>query len=198
MATSSSHYMVYGTIVFVIVFCVLMKWEMHKNDITVVKEKGETYEVRDLPDKQKAAKLLAELKGRCVQLVKHLHTNQPDHPCTQLLVKRYKPDSLQEGPKDSKMTSYSVNKGEKIVFCIRSRDSKESLVQINTLVFVALHELAHVGTDSVGHTQEFWDNFRFLLKESISIGIYEHQDFKNKPVKYCGTEITDSPLDYPE
>ena len=36
----------------------------------------------------------------------------------------------------------------------------------NTLTFVALHELSHVMTVSVGHKQEFWDNFKFILKES--------------------------------
>ena len=33
--------------------------------------------------------------------------------------------------------------------------------------FVALHELSHVMTVSVGHTQEFWENFKFLLKEAV-------------------------------
>ena len=65
----------------------------------------------------------------------------------------------------------------------------------NLLVFVALHELGHVMTKSTGHTEEFWDNFRFLLKESIKIGVYKRQDFKKNPQKYCGTKITDSPLD---
>ena len=35
----------------------------------------------------------------------------------------------------------------------------------------------------------------FLLKESIKIGVYKRQDFKKNPQKYCGTKITDSPLD---
>jgi hypothetical protein len=88
-----------------------------------------------------------------------------------------------------------VNKGEKIVLCIRSKDKEARLEDENILMFVSLHELGHVMTKSTGHTDEFWDNFRFLLKASIKIGAYKRQDFRRKPVKYCGTKITDSPLD---
>ena len=61
-------------------------------------------------------------------------------------------------------------------------------------MFVALHELSHVMTKSIGHTEEFWDNFRFLLKEAINANLYKNHNFRKFPVKYCGTEITDSPL----
>ena len=54
--------------------------------------------------------------------------------------------------------------------------------------------MGHVITESIGHTQEFWDNFRYLLQKAISLGIYVKQDFKNNPQEYCGTQITDSPL----
>ena len=87
-----------------------------------------------------------------------------------------------------------MNKGEKIVFCIRSKDEKQELVDINTIMFVAIHELAHVMTKSIGHTEEFWNNMKFLLKKGIDIGVYKQHDYKNDPVPYCGTEITDSPL----
>ena len=76
---------------------------------------------------------------------------------------------------------------------LRSKDKDQKLIDINTLTFVALHELAHVMTKSVGHTEEFWDNFSYLLKNSIKIGIYKYQNFKKKPVKYCGIKITDTP-----
>ena len=35
---------------------------------------------------------------------------------------------------------------------------------------------------------------KFLLKKGIDIGVYKQHDYKNDPVPYCGTEITDSPL----
>ena len=61
-------------------------------------------------------------------------------------------------------------------------------------MFVAIHELAHVMTKSIGHTEEFWGNMKYLLKESIKIGVYKESDYRANPKKYCGTEITDSPL----
>ena len=110
------------------------------------------------------------------------------------LVKRFQPNNITEGSSNEKYTSYSVNKGEKVVFCLRSRDKKEQLVKENTMMFVALHELAHIMTVSVGHTEEFWDNFRFLLKRAIALGLYTPEDYENKPVDYCGIKITNSPL----
>ena len=92
-------------------------------------------------------------------------------------------------------TAYSQNKGEKLAFCLDvEKKGISKLIDLNTLTFVAIHELAHIATESVGHTEEFWDNFKFLLKEAININIYKPVDYKKKPQKYCGMNITDNPL----
>ena len=67
------------------------------------------------------------------------------------------------------------------------------LIDENTLTFLAVHELAHVMTESVGHTKEFWQNFKFLLKDAVKMGIYTPVDYKKKPKSYCGMNITDNP-----
>jgi hypothetical protein len=78
--------------------------------------------------------------------------------------------------------------------CLRQRDGPdESLVDENVMTFVALHEMAHVCTESVGHGPDFWNNFGWLLKEAEAIGIYKYTDFSAHPVGYCGVYITDSP-----
>jgi predicted metal-dependent hydrolase len=110
------------------------------------------------------------------------------------LIENFKPNNISESSKNSKYTSYSLNKGEKIVFCLRSKDKQQKLVEENVMMFVALHELGHVMSKSIGHTEEFWTNFKFLLKEAIKAKVYTKQDFRKKPVKYCGTNITDTPL----
>ena len=110
------------------------------------------------------------------------------------LQQRFNPDNLSESTPDKKYTSYSVNKGEKIVFCLRSKDERETLVRENIMMFVALHELSHVMTKSVGHTEEFWNNFRFLLKVAINQGLYQNINYNDTPKDYCGTTITDTPL----
>jgi hypothetical protein len=82
-----------------------------------------------------------------------------------------------------------------MVLCLRAKKDDNELMDINTMTFVALHELAHIATTTVGHTEEFWDNFRWLLDEAINIGVYIKQDFADKPVPYCGITITSTPLD---
>ena len=54
--------------------------------------------------------------------------------------------------------------------------------------------MGHLASESIGHTEEFWDNFKWLLEESINIGIYVKQDFETKSVEYCGMNITSTPL----
>ena len=68
-----------------------------------------------------------------------------------------------------------------------------SLIDLNTLTYVALHELAHVATLSVGHTPEFWKNFKFLLTQAKNINIYDPVNYKQNPQQYCGMKITDNP-----
>ena len=155
---------------------------------------GKTYLVRNLPDKKEAADLIANVKEKLVKLVDYLENKYPNDPRVERMVINFKPDKIMESTPDSKYTSYSVNKGEKVVLCLRSRNSKEELVEENVLMFVALHEMAHICTKSIGHTDEFWTNFKWLLQKSIEIKIYTKQDFRKNPQEYCGTTITDSPL----
>ena len=156
---------------------------------------GNMYLVRNVDDKAKAANLLAAIRQKLDRVIEYLVKKYPDEDNVARLKTKFRPENIQESESGSKYTSYSVNKGEKIVLCIRSKDKEARLEDENLLIFVALHELGHIMTISTGHTDEFWDNFRFLLKESIKIGIYKRQDFKKNPQKYCGTQITDSPLD---
>ena len=124
----------------------------------------------------------------------YLENKYPDDPRVERMIINFKPDKIMESTPNSKYTSYSVNKGEKVVLCLRSRNSKEELVEENVLMFVALHEMGHICTKSIGHTDEFWNNFKWLLQQSIDINIYSKQDFRKNPQEYCGTTITDTPL----
>ena len=110
--------------------------------------------------------------------------------------RKINPDNITETDKGSKYTSYSINKGEKMVFCLRSRDEKNNLEDLNTMMFVAIHELAHTMTKSIGHTPEFWDNFRTLLKNARKLGIYKRVNYNETPKSYCGIKITDDPENF--
>lgn len=157
---------------------------------------GLSYNVRDMPDKQAAADLLARVRMLMKKLYLHLESSFPDKPQVQRLVQNFKPDPerLLESTPDQEHTSFSVNKGQKVHLCLRQRaGGNETLVDENVMIFVALHEMAHMITQSIGHEPEFWNNFGWLLREAERIGVYKYQDFKSHPVAYCGVQITDQP-----
>jgi hypothetical protein len=108
------------------------------------------------------------------------------------LYSNYNADSISEGTVESGYTSYSVNKGEKIILCIRQKD--QSFVDKNTIMYVAVHELGHLMTKEVGHPDTFWKNFRFLLDEAIKIKLYIADNYAAKPKDYCGIQITNTIL----
>jgi hypothetical protein len=157
---------------------------------------GRTYRVRDMPDKQQAADLMASVRQKIQQLYFAVKEKFPNKPQVRLWVQNFEPtsDRFLESTPDAEYTSYSVNKGEKVHLCLRQREGQnERLIEENIMVFVALHEMAHVVTPSLGHGPDFWNNFGWILKQAEELGIYHYQDFKSRPVAYCGLQITDSP-----
>lgn len=109
------------------------------------------------------------------------------------LVSNFNSNAFSETTPDSKYTSYSVNKGQSIVMCVRSKQD-DKLVKENIMTFVAIHELGHLMTKTIGHDPEFWNNMRLLLKIAIDNGLYKNVDFNKKPEPYCGITISDTPL----
>ena len=157
---------------------------------------GNTYQVRDMPDKQEAADLLARVRQRMQKLYNYLIATYPEKLQVKQLRQNFKPEPsrISESTPDAEHTSYSVNKGESVHLCLRQRQgNNESLVKENVMTFVALHEMAHMITTTIGHGPDFWNNFGWLLKISEEQGIYTYEDFAAHPVSYCGVKITDSP-----
>ena len=183
-------------ILIVLVLSFFLHYESKYSELTYVVSTidNKPYLVRNREDKLQAANLLATVRKNLDSIVEYLKNNNNNDSKVQRLIKKYKPEKISESMPNTNYTSYSVNKGEKIVFCIRTKTKEQKLIKINTIMFVAIHELSHVMTKSIGHTQEFWDNMRFLLKKAILLKIYKKHNYKKKPVPYCGTEITDSPL----
>ena len=60
------------------------------------------------------------------------------------------------------------------MLCIRQRNDSNDLVDLNTVTFVAIHELAHLMTKSIGHEPEFWNTFKLLLRIAIDNNIYKN------------------------
>lgn len=157
---------------------------------------GQSYRVRDMGDRQAAADLMARIRLKMKRLKIHLESTFPDKPQVKMLAKNFDAEAhrLGESTPDDEFTSFSVNKGEAVHFCLRQRDGKdESLVDENIVVFVAIHEMGHIITKTIGHGPDFWNNFGWLLQESERIKIYTPQNFAAQPVSYCGMKITDEP-----
>ena len=152
---------------------------------------NQKYYVRKLPDAQEAADKLARLSSDLLQLMNHIRGK--DKEGVERLIDNFDTDIITENIPGSMYVAYSVNKGDELSICIRDKDTDEFIDQ-NTIIFVAIHELAHIMTDETGHTPKFWNNMKYLLLEASSIGIYSPVDYSNNPVMYCGMQIDSSPL----
>lgn len=148
---------------------------------------GRQYIVRKMPDSKQAAEILSRINARMQRVIAHMRKKYPKDRAVARLHKNYDPDAMSEGGAEVGYTSYSVNKGEKIVMCIRQTGGE--FVDENVLTYVALHELAHLMTEEIGHPKPFWDNFGRITKEAIEIGVYKEVDFDAHPQPYCGITI---------
>jgi len=154
---------------------------------------GKNYLVRNTPSKQEAANALSTINQRILKLISHLMSSRPNENSVRLISRRYRTNrtELSEGKSDPQYTTYTVNKGESIVFCLSPRSSGGSVYDINLLMFVALHELAHIGCKKFdNHNAEFQAVFRMLLQEAILIGIYQYRDYRQTPAEYCNLSIS--------
>jgi len=155
---------------------------------------GNKYCVRDRKEVAKAADLLASIVEKCKELVEYVHKKYPTQDNVIRLYEGFNPQKIMETLPTSEHTAYSENKGEKLAFCLNKKNEDNSnLIDENTLMFVAIHELSHVATKSIGHKSEFWENFRFLLTEAKAAGLHNPEDYKKSPQEYCGMKITDNP-----
>jgi len=154
---------------------------------------GNKYCVRERHKLELAADMLARTTTKLKQIVSHVAEKFPDRENVKRLKEGFNPTKVVETLPTSEFTAYSENKGEKIAFCLDAEKGKNKLIDENTLMFVGIHEISHIATKSVGHTDEFWKNFKFLLEQAVALNIYTPIDYKKNPQKYCGMEITDNP-----
>ena len=157
---------------------------------------------RDRPDNIDASNLLAKIKKKMDTLRRKLRKELYHELRVRTFLQRSENTDIQESYKDDiSSTSYSVNKGENIVLCLRSRSAiangklSETLTDENTLFYIVVHELAHVMSDSVGHTEEFGKNFKFLLSNAIKWKLYTLVDYRKYPTEYCGTTLNVKPIE---
>lgn len=155
---------------------------------------GDFHLVRNMEGKEKAADMISQIKQRIKTLLKHLKSKYPDKESIERLVDNFNPDAIKETDITDSGTSYSINKGSEMSLCIRDKNDKDYKIhELNLIMFVVLHELAHIMSKSYGHNEEFGDNFVFLLEEANQAGVYSNEDYSSSNRDYCGIKITSNP-----
>ena len=186
----------YVMIFFVVVISIYMYWDSDAFQLKCIVSTvdGNKYCVRDRSKLQDAADLLAKITDKSKNLVEYMQEKHPNDDRVQRLVSGFHPQKVMETLPTSEYTAYSENKGEKIAFCLnKKRKGEDQMIDEHTLMFVAIHELSHVCTKSIGHKTEFWENFKFLLENAKDAGIHDPSDYKKAPTEYCGMKINDNP-----
>ena len=158
--------------------------------------------VRDLPDKLLAANMIAQIRLNIINLVDYMFENKDtkypeniDH--IKRLKDRVKLVVMSENNGKGKETSYSVNKGDELVICLRSKVDYDKFHNINVIEYVVLHEISHIASPIYeenynNHGPIFKKTFAFIANVASDAGYYKKIDFKNNPTEYCGIIINES------
>jgi hypothetical protein len=184
-------------IIAIFIIFIYMFLRLNKKSLVLMEASNSGYKflVHNDKFKKESANILSEIITRMYKLRNHLVNNKGDFPefkdSISLLEQNLNQErtNIYENSPNSDYTSYSVNKGEEVVFCLKSKKTGE-LHKINLLMYVAIHEMAHIGCHEIGHTELFKKIFEFYAKESIKIGIYKYDDYDSNPVEYCGMVLS--------
>ena len=164
---------------------------MNQKEVSVIKSSYDNnyYVVKEANDSEEAANILARLKQDIFKIADYLYENKDKFPeneeyIDQLYTRIQGVNIIENG--SDQYTSYTVNKGDQIVFCLRSRNSKNKneLHDYNLIMYVALHEISHVACPEQGHTKLFHEIFNFICSEAIKLDMYTKIDFNQNPKEY--------------
>ena len=194
LVNNQEMYILGGTVILIyIMYCI------RKSKLTIVEASstGMKVQVYNGKNKLQSADLLSEIIQRMFKLRNYLIENKDKYSDHKeyiiLLEKNLNEDRTQiyENDPNSDLTSFSVNKGEEVAFCLKSKKTGE-LHEINLLIYVALHEMAHIACPEIGHGELFKKIFNFLTLRAIDIGLYANDDYTKNPVEYCGMVLSSS------
>ena len=160
------------------------------------------YLVRDLPDKLIAANMLAKIKLNIIELIDYLDKNKDTkYKEYNINIERLKSKInyviMSENNGNGKETSYSINKGDELIICLRSKINYDKFHDTNIIQYVVLHEISHISSTVYeesynNHGPIFKKIFAFITNVAIEKGYYNKVNFNNNPAEYCGITLTDS------
>ena len=184
-------------VVFIIMMYIFYSLYINKQTRLVETLAGSKLLVQNSIHKEYCTWLLNEMVERMFRLKNYLYNNINKYGEYKKYIEQLnrnfseKDTIIYENSTDPEYTSYSVNKGEELVFCLKSRKTGKPH-DIDLMMYVAIHEMAHIGCPEQGHTPLFNKIFAFLLREAINIGLYNYTNYGINPIEYCGMELSTS------
>jgi len=180
----------------IVIFIYIFLFHNKKNVILITGQDNFTkYLVYDDEKKKESALLLEKVTENMFKLKSYLYKNKDNFIELKDYIKQLHRNLnkdrtlIYENDPKSDLTSFSVNKGEEIAFCLKSKKTGD-LHDENLIMYVALHEMAHIACPEIGHGELFKKIFKFLTEQAIEIGIYKYDDYDSKPVEYCGMMLS--------
>jgi hypothetical protein len=151
-----------------------------------------------------ASRILAHLNIFSIKLMRHLRHkylweqqgSAYRYNLVEFLLHNYNPGAIIENnPPTSDYTSYVEDKGKVFALCLREKISgNHNFISMHLLEFVLMHEIAHLTAESMGHGNEYWNNFIILLQEADEINIHKPVDYAKYPVVYCSLLVDYNPF----
>jgi hypothetical protein len=191
--------MIFTITIFIILIFLLILYIYNKfysnNKMIYIKSDVDNkyYYVRQSKTQQEAVNTLGIIRENMLKLFNQLKNNKNNYPNEIEYINNLSKINdvlIMESSSDEKTTSYTINKGDKMVFCIRSK-LFDNIHDMNTIMYVVIHEMAHVACPEFGHGELFKKIFKFLLKEASNIKIYNIVDYRKEPINYCGMVINE-------
>jgi hypothetical protein len=193
----------FNVIVLSVVIC--CTWQLYKSYKEVLWVQSDIdqrhYIIRNKYSNEKlkeSANLLASINIRTQTLIDHVSIKYARDPffsrAVDTLKKVYSPDIISEAANDARYTTFTIDKKDMHI-CLRTRDDLQNAYDVNLLMYVVIHELAHMANYDdkyqpiLGHGKEFQTIFKLLVKEAMAIGVYSYQDYNSQPQEYCGIQI---------
>lgn len=190
-------------LVLITFFSIILAIIYNKSELFLIQKtarlNNKSYGIQEIfSDQDIAVEMLAKLHQNMTHFVEDLKRKKPNDPRVKRLYNGFNRVKIEEAPDEDDSTSYTINKGELMALCLREKNdvtsSNRPFHDYNTLLFVIIHEMAHIASITEGHNTEFIENFKFLLTEAHSLGYYNPVDYKSNPIKYCGLKVTNNPF----